>query len=79
MIEDADAWIKKDVDVLIPAALEGQVNGESVKNISSRVKIVAEGANGPTTPEADEVLQEEQCLCDPRLPVQRRWRDCILF
>jgi glutamate dehydrogenase len=56
-IEDGDAWISKDVDVLIPAALEGQVNGESIKRLSSRVRIVAEGANGPTTPEADEVLK----------------------
>ncbi len=56
-IEDADAWIAKDVDVLIPAALEGQVNAETVQRISDRVKIVAEGANGPTTPEADEVLK----------------------
>ncbi len=56
-IEDGDAWIAKDVDVLIPAALEGQVNGELVKRLSSRVRIVAEGANGPTTPDADEVLK----------------------
>ncbi len=56
-IEPGDAWISKDVDVLIPAALEGQVNAETVQKISDRVKIVAEGANGPTTPEADEVLK----------------------
>ncbi len=56
-IEDADAWIAKDVDVLIPAALEGQVNAETVQKISDRVRILAEGANGPTTPEADEVLK----------------------
>ena len=56
-IEDGDAWIAKDVDVLIPSALEGQVNGETVNRISDRVKIVAEGANGPTTIEADQVLQ----------------------
>ena len=56
-IEDGDAWIAKDVEVLIPGALEGQVNGDSVKRLSSRVRIVAEGANGPTTPEADEVLK----------------------
>ncbi len=53
VIEDGDAWIAKDVDVLIPAALEGQVNAETVQRVSKRVKIVAEGANGPTTPEAD--------------------------
>ena len=56
-IEDGEAWISKDVDVLIPAALEGQVNAETVQKISDRVKILAEGANGPTTPEADEVLK----------------------
>jgi len=57
VIEDGGAWISKDVDVLIPAALEGQVNADTVKLISPRVKILAEGANGPTTPEADEVLK----------------------
>jgi len=55
--EDGDAWLSKDVEVLIPGALEGQINAETVKRISDRVKIVAEGANGPTTPEADEVLK----------------------
>ena len=56
-IEDGNAWISKDVDVLIPAALEGQVNGDSVKLIRERVRILAEAANGPTTPDADEVLK----------------------
>ena len=55
-VEAGDAWISKDVDVLIPAALEGQINAETVQRISDRVKIVAEGANGPTTPEADKIL-----------------------
>ena len=64
-IEDGDAWITKDVDVLIPGALEGQVNGESVKRISSRVRLVAEGANGPTTPEADEVLKANHIFVIP--------------
>ena len=57
--EDGDAWISKDVDVLIPSALEGQVNGESMQNVSDQVKIIAEGANGPTTPEADEIIKEK--------------------
>ena len=57
VIEDGDAWITKDADVLIPGALEGQINAETVKTISDRVKVVAEGANGPTTPEADEVFK----------------------
>jgi glutamate dehydrogenase (NAD(P)+) len=58
-IEDGDVWITKDVDVLIPGALEGQITGETIKKISDRVKIIAEGANGPTTPEADEVIKSQ--------------------
>jgi glutamate dehydrogenase len=52
-IEDGSEWINKEADVLIPAALEGQVNAETVTQIHPRVRIIAEGANGPTTPEAD--------------------------
>ncbi len=55
-IEPGEAWISKDVDVLIPAALEGQINADNVDQVSRQVKIVAEGANGPTTREADEVF-----------------------
>lgn len=58
-IEDGGAWISKEVDVVIPAALEGQINAETVKLINSSVKIIAEGANGPTTPEADEVIKSK--------------------
>jgi glutamate dehydrogenase len=64
-IEDADAWIAKDVDVLIPGALEGQINAETVKRVSSRVRLVAEGANGPTTPEADEVFKRNNIFVIP--------------
>ncbi len=64
-IEDGDAWIEKDVDVLVPAALEGQINGETVKKVSDQVKIVAEGANGPTTPEADAVFEKNGVFVIP--------------
>jgi glutamate dehydrogenase (NAD(P)+) len=60
-----EAWIEQDVDILIPAALENQITAESVNKISKRVKIVAEGANGPTTPEADKVLKERNVFVIP--------------
>jgi glutamate dehydrogenase (NAD(P)+) len=59
------AWIEQDVDILIPAALENQVTGETALKIRPSVKIVAEGANGPTTPEADKILQERGIYCIP--------------
>ena len=60
-----DAWIEQDVDILIPAAMENQITGENVNKISKRVKIVAEGANGPTTPEADKVLDKNNVFVIP--------------
>jgi glutamate dehydrogenase (NAD(P)+) len=65
VIEDGDAWITKDVDVLIPGALEGQINAETVRLVSDRVRIVAEGANGPTTPEADDVFKSNNVFVIP--------------
>ena len=56
---DGDQWIEQEVDILLPCALENQINAESVKKVSSRVKLIGEGANGPTTPEADKVIEEK--------------------
>lgn len=58
-VADGNEWIKQEVDILIPAALENQVNEETVKLISDKVKMLAEGANGPTTPEADNFLEKK--------------------
>ena len=65
VIEDGDAWITKEADVLIPAAIEGHVNAETIQKMSSRVKVVAEGANGPCTPEADEFLKANKIFNIP--------------
>jgi glutamate dehydrogenase (NAD(P)+) len=46
--------LEVDCDVLIPAALENQITAHNAGNI--RARVVAEAANGPTTPEADEIL-----------------------
>ncbi len=51
--------------MLIPSALEGQINSDTVKLISDRVRIVAEGANGPTTPAADKVLYKQGVFVIP--------------
>ena len=53
-----EAWIEQDVDILIPAAMENQITTENVAKIGRRVRIVAEGASGPTAPEAEAVLEE---------------------
>jgi glutamate dehydrogenase len=65
IIESGDKWIEKDCNVLIPAAIEGHVNAETVEKISKNVKIVAEGANGPCTPEADEYFKEHNIFDIP--------------
>ena len=60
-----EAWLEQEVDVLIPAALENQISGENVEKISRRVKVIAEGANGPTTPEADKVISARNIFVIP--------------
>ena len=66
-VRDGDAWRRADVDVLIPAALENMINGHTAAEISPQVKVLAEAANGPTTPEADLVLQERGIFVIPDL------------
>ena len=51
--------------MLIPGALEGQINADTVHKVSDRVRVVAEGANGPTTPEADEVFERNNVFVIP--------------
>lgn len=57
-ILEGDAWIEQDVEILIPAALENQVTENTIQKISPRVKIIAEGANGPTTGPAEKAINE---------------------
>lgn len=52
-----------DADVLSPCALEGAVNGKNAGNV--KAKYVVEGANGPVTPEADEILTDKGVLLIP--------------
>ena len=64
-ILDGEAWLEQDADILIPAALENQITGDNVERISKKVKIIAEGANGPTTPEADRTIQSRDIFLIP--------------
>jgi glutamate dehydrogenase (NAD(P)+) len=52
---DHDTFMSIMADIFIPAALENQITADTAPNLN--VKLVAEGANGPTDPEGDEILQ----------------------
>jgi glutamate dehydrogenase len=60
-----ETWIEQEVDILMPAALENQINRENVKKIAPCVKVIAECANGPTTPDADEVIKQRNIFVLP--------------
>jgi glutamate dehydrogenase (NAD(P)+) len=60
---DNAALIAADCDVLIPAALEQQITAANAEQVHAR--LVVEGANGPTTPEADAILAARDILVVP--------------
>jgi len=60
---DNEGLISLPCDILIPAAIEGQINVNNADGI--KAKIILEGANGPTTQEADEILKEKEIIVIP--------------
>lgn len=60
---DPDLVLELDVDVLVPAAVEGVIREDNASRL--RARIVVEGANGPTTPEADRILSANGTLVVP--------------
>jgi glutamate dehydrogenase (NAD(P)+) len=62
-----EAWLEQEVDILVPAAIENQITTENVKKIGKRVKILAEGAHGPTNPDADMIINARGILIIPDL------------
>ncbi len=60
---DGHALLELDVDLLIPAAIEGVIHEQNAPNI--KAKLIVEGANGPTTPAADAILEAKGCIVVP--------------
>lgn len=74
-----DQWLEQEVDILIPGALENQIRADNVERISRRVKVIAEGANGPTSPDADTVIHERNILMLPDLLANAGGVTCSYF
>jgi glutamate dehydrogenase (NAD(P)+) len=62
-IQPSNRLMEFPCDILVPAALENQITAENAPNIQA--KIIAEGANGPTTPEAEKILKEKGAMVIP--------------
>jgi len=60
-----EEWLEHDVDILMPNALENSITKDNVNDINSKVKIIICGANGPITPEADDVLEKKNVVVIP--------------
>jgi len=72
-----DDLLELDVDLLIPAALEAQITAQNAHNV--RTKVIVEGANGPTTPEADLILADKGAMVVPDILANAGGAVCSYF
>lgn len=73
------AWLEQDVDILIPAAMEGQIMLENVDQINKKVKIIVEGANGPIDQDAEMAIEKRGILIIPDLLANAGGDICSYF
>ena len=64
-VRPGEDWLKHEVDILIPAALENAITKDNVNEIKDSVELIVSGANGPITPEADNVLEDRDIIVIP--------------
>ncbi|MFA7172993.1 MAG: Glu/Leu/Phe/Val dehydrogenase [Kiritimatiellia bacterium] len=62
---DGDQWLAQDVDILLPCALENQLTSDTFEKISAQVKVICEGANGPTTLDCDNLIKARNIYLVP--------------
>ena len=61
----SDVWLAEEVDILMPSAIESQITPKNFPNVSKRVRVIVEGANGPTTPDCDPLIKERGIIMLP--------------
>jgi glutamate dehydrogenase (NAD(P)+) len=74
-----EAWLAQNVDILVPAAVENQLTEENAAAVRPRVRVIAEGANGPTSVEADRILSGRGILIIPDVLANAGGVTCSYF
>lgn len=79
-VEPTKNWLSKPCDIIIPAALGNVIHGGNAGRVQA--PLIVEGANGPLSPEADEILKQKGCrlICDFTANLLEVWLyDAVIF